>query len=182
LDGAFEISGVPADAKKLNVSYIGMQSRTVDIKPGKLLIVLNPDTEVLDEVMVVAYGTTKRSAFTGSAAVLDQEKIQTPAASVDKSLAGQLAGVQVLSSGGQPGSSTSFRVRGSGSLNASNEPLIVVDGVATSNMEYSQVAYNNSSSSNILSSLNSDDIESITVLKDAAAGLSGCQILMGQPG
>jgi TonB-linked SusC/RagA family outer membrane protein len=169
LDGAFEINGVPADAKKLSVSYIGMQSRTVDIKPGKLTIVLNPDTEVLDEVMVVAYGTTKRSAFTGSAAVLDQDKIQTPAASVDKSLAGQLAGVQVLSSGGQPGSSTSFRVRGSGSLNASNEPLIVVDGVATSNMEYSQVAYNNSSSSNILSSLNSDDIESITVLKDAAA-------------
>lgn len=168
VEGKFTFTNVPASAKTLVVSYIGMQTQKVAIK-ANLKIVLKSDTEQLDEVMVVAYGTTKRSAFTGSAAVLDQEKISTPAASVDKSLAGQLAGVQVVSSGGQPGSSTSFRIRGSGSLNASNEPLIVIDGVATSNMEYSKIAEDNSSSSNILASLNSNDIESITVLKDAAA-------------
>lgn len=168
VEGKFTLASVPAQAKTLTVSFIGMQSQKVGIKDN-LQIVLKSNTEQLDEVMVVAYGTTKRSAFTGSAAVLDQDKIQTPAASVDKSLAGQLAGVQVISSGGQPGSATSFRIRGSGSLNASNEPLIVIDGVATSNMEYSQVADDNDSSSNILASLNSDDIESVTVLKDAAA-------------
>ena len=168
IDGHFSLSNLPASVKHLVISYIGMKSQKVAVRPN-VRVVLKTDSEELDEVMVVAYGTTKRSAFTGSAAVLDQEKIKTPAASVDKSLAGQLAGVQVLSAGGQPGSSTSFRIRGSGSLNASNEPLIVIDGVATSNMEYSQVADGNDSSSNILASLNSNDIESITVLKDAAA-------------
>lgn len=168
IDGRFSLTNLPASVKHLVISYIGMQTQKVAVK-SNVRVVLKTDTEQLDEVMVVAYGTTKRSAFTGSAAVLDQEKIKTPAASVDKSLAGQLAGVQVLSAGGQPGSSTSFRIRGSGSLNASNEPLIVIDGVATSNMEYSQVADGNDSSSNILASLNSNDIESITVLKDAAA-------------
>lgn len=168
IDGRFIFPNLPPTAKTLIVSYIGMQTQKAEIKPN-LQIVLKSNTKQLDELMVVAYGTTKRSAFTGSAAVLDQEKIKTPAASVDKSLAGQLAGVQVISASGQPGSSTSFRIRGSGSLNASNEPLIVVDGIATSNMEYSKIADENESSSNILASLNSNDIESITVLKDAAA-------------
>lgn len=168
LDGKFTLTNVPNSAKILTVSFIGLAQQEIAIKPI-MSIVLKADSEILDEVMVVAYGTTKRSAFTGSAAVLDQDKLNTPGASVDKSLAGQLAGVQVVSAGGQPGSSTSFRIRGSGSLNASNEPLIVVDGVATSNTEYSQIADANTSSSNILASLNSNDIESITVLKDAAA-------------
>lgn len=168
IEGKFSLSNLPKSAKTLVISYIGMRTQKVGVK-AKLRIELKSDTEQLDEVLVVAYGTTKRSAFTGSVAVLDQEKINTPSASVDKSLAGQLAGVQVVSSGGQPGSSTSFRIRGSGSLNASNEPLIVVDGVATSNMEYSKIADENYSSSNILASLNSSDIESVTVLKDAAA-------------
>lgn len=168
IEGKFSLSNLPNSAKSIVVSYIGMQTQKVAIKPN-VKITLKSDAEELEEVMVVAYGTTKRSAFTGSAAVLDQDKISTPSASVDKSLAGQLAGVQVISSGGQPGSSTSFRIRGSGSLNASNEPLIVIDGVATSNTEYSKIADDNDSSSNILASLNSTDIESITVLKDAAA-------------
>ena len=130
---------------------------------------MKSDAEVLDEVMVVAYGTVKKSAFTGSATVVDQDKIKSPAVSFDKSLAGQVSGVQVMSNSGQPGSGTSFRIRGSGSLKASNEPLYVIDGVATTSTEYSSIAEENESSSNILSSINPNDIESITVLKDAAA-------------
>lgn len=169
VDGNFMISGVKADSKTLIVSFVGMKSKKVAIKKGELKIVMKSDAEVLDEVMVVAYGTVKKSAFTGSATVVDQDKIKSPAVSFDKSLAGQVSGVQVMSNSGQPGSGTSFRIRGSGSLKASNEPLYVIDGVATTSTEYSSIAEENESSSNILSSINPNDIESITVLKDAAA-------------
>lgn len=169
VDGNFMISGVKADSKTLIVSFVGMKSKEVAIKKGELKIVMKSDAEVLDEVMVVAYGTVKKSAFTGSATVVDQDKIKSPAVSFDKSLTGQVSGVQVMSNSGQPGSGTSFRIRGSGSLKASNEPLYVIDGVATTSTEYSSIAEENESSSNILSSINPNDIESITVLKDAAA-------------
>lgn len=169
VDGNFMISGVKADSKTLIVSFVGMKSKEGAIKKGELKIVMKSDAEVLDEVMVVAYGTVKKSAFTGSATVVDQDKIKSPAVSFDKSLAGQVSGVQVMSNSGQPGSGTSFRIRGSGSLKASNEPLYVIDGVATTSTEYSSIAEENESSSNILSSINPNDIESITVLKDAAA-------------
>ena len=169
VDGNFMISGVKADSKTLIVSFVGMKTREVAIKKGELKIVMKSDAEVLDEVMVVAYGTVKKSAFTGSATVVDQDKIKSPAVSFDKSLAGQVSGVQVMSNSGQPGSGTSFGIRGSGSLKASNEPLYVIDGVATTSTEYSSIAEENESSSNILSSINPNDIESITVLKDAAA-------------
>lgn len=169
VDGNFMISGVKVDSKTLIVSFVGMKSKEVAIKKGELKIVMKSDAEVLDEVMVVAYGTVKKSAFTGSATVVDQDKIKSPAVSFDKSLAGQVSGVQVMSNSGQPGSGTSFRIRGSGSLKASNEPLYVIDGVATTSTEYSSIAEENESSSNILSSINPNDIESITVLKDAAA-------------
>lgn len=167
-DGKFSLTSVPTSAKTLVISFIGMRSVEVPIK-ANLKIVLEPDAKVLDEVMVVAYGTVKKSAFTGSATVLNGDKLTTPSASFDKGLSGQMAGVQVISNSGQPGSGTSFRIRGAGSLSASNEPLIVIDGVATTNEEYSQIADDADSSSNLLASLNPTDIESITVLKDAAA-------------
>ncbi|MDR2118702.1 MAG: TonB-dependent receptor [Tannerellaceae bacterium] len=169
IDGMFDIQQVPSSAKSVVVSYIGMASQEVAIAPGLLNIVLKPEAKALDEVLVVAYGTVKKSAFTGSATVVNEDMLKTPAASFDKALAGQVAGVQVISSSGQPGSSTSFRIRGSGSLSASNDPLYVIDGVATTTMEYSEIAYENSSTSNILSSINPNDIESVTILKDAAA-------------
>ncbi|MDR2810230.1 MAG: TonB-dependent receptor [Tannerellaceae bacterium] len=169
IDGMFDITNVPSTAKSLVVSYIGTTSQEVEIAPGILNIVLTLETKALDEVLVVAYGTVKKSAFTGSATVVNEEMLKTPAVSFDKALAGQVAGVQVVSSSGQPGSSTSFRIRGSGSLSASNDPLYVIDGVATTTMEYSEIADETSSSSNILSSINPNDIESITILKDAAA-------------
>jgi len=168
LNGKFSLPNVPNSARTVVVSYIGMKTQELEIKPS-LKIILSSDAKQLDEVMVVAYGTVKKSAFTGSATVVNADQMKTPAASFDKGLAGQVAGVQVVSQSGQPGSGTSFRIRGAGSLSASNEPLIVIDGVATTNENYSQVAYDNDSSSNLLASLNPNDIESITVLKDAAA-------------
>lgn len=172
VDGRFRINNVPSSAKTLLVSFVGMITKEVPIRSGSMDIVLDPDTKALDEVLVVAYGTTKRSAFTGSASVVGEDQLKTPAASFDKSLAGQIAGVQVVSASGQPGSGTSFRVRGSGSLKASNEPLYVIDGVAVASYDknsLSEIAYNNDSGTNILATLNPNDIENVTVLKDAAA-------------
>ena len=110
---------------------------------------------MLDEVMVVAYGTAKKSAFTGSASTIKSEKIaERTVSNVTNAMAGQVAGVQITQSNGQPGSSASIRIRGIGSMSASNAPLYVVDGVP----------YDGE-----ISAINPQDIESMTVLKDAAA-------------
>jgi len=138
----------------LQISYIGMQTQEVAIKP-KLKIVLKSDTEVLDEVIVTAYGTSTKGTFTGSASVMKADKIEKRQVSnVSNALAGAVAGVQILSDNGQPGESAKVRIRGVGSINAGMEPLYVVDGVP----------YDGE-----LSSINSADIETMTVLKDAAS-------------
>ena len=138
----------------MQISYIGMQTQEVAIKP-KLKIVLKSDTEVLDEVIVTAYGTSTKGTFTGSASVMKADKIEKRQVSnVSNALAGAVAGVQILSDNGQPGESAKVRIRGVGSINAGMEPLYVVDGVP----------YDGD-----LSSINSADIETMTVLKDAAS-------------
>ena len=138
----------------MQISYIGMQTQEVAIKP-KLKIVLKSDTEVLDEVIVTAYGTSTKGTFTGSASVMKADKIEKRQVSnVSNALAGAVAGVQILSDNGQPGESAKVRIRGVGSINAGMEPLYVVDGVP----------YDGE-----LSSINSADIETMTVLKDAAS-------------
>ena len=143
-----------SSAKTLQISYIGMQTQEVVIKP-KLKIVLKSDTEVLDEVIVTAYGTSTKGTFTGSASVMKADKIEKRQVSnVSNALAGAVAGVQILSDNGQPGESAKVRIRGVGSINAGMEPLYVVDGVP----------YDGD-----LSSINSADIETMTVLKDAAS-------------
>jgi|UniRef100_UPI00359C2575 TonB-linked SusC/RagA family outer membrane protein len=154
VDGNFNLSNVPSSAKTLQISYIGMQTQEVVIKP-KLKIVLKSDTEVLDEVIVTAYGTSTKGTFTGSASVMKADKIEKRQVSnVSNALAGAVAGVQILSDNGQPGESAKVRIRGVGSINAGMEPLYVVDGVP----------YDGD-----LSSINSADIETMTVLKDAAS-------------
>ena len=152
VDGNFTLN-VPAGAK-IEISYIGMLSKTV--KAGNNMdILLESDQQNLDEVMVVAYGTQKKSSFTGSAASVDSKKLANrPVANVTKALDGQVAGVTVTSGSGQPGSGSSMVIRGFGSINASNSPLYVVDGIP----------YDGS-----ISSINPSDIEQITVLKDASA-------------
>ena len=132
-----------------------MKTQEVDIKPV-VKVSLHSDTEVLDEVMVVAYGTAKKSSFTGSAATISGDKIESrPITNVTKALEGQSTGVLTTSGSGQPGESASIVIRGYGSINASQDPLYVVDGIP----------YNGT-----LSSINPSDIESMTVLKDASAG------------
>ena len=117
---------------------------------------MKSDSEVLDEVMVVAYGTAKKSSFTGSASTIDNKKLESrPITNVTKGLEGQATGVLTTSGSGQPGESASIVIRGYGSINASSSPLYVVDGIP----------YNGT-----LSSINPADIESMTILKDASAG------------
>ena len=136
------------------ISFIGMKTQEIVIRP-KLSITLKPDAEILDEVIVTAYGTSTKGSFTGSAAVMKAEKLEKRQVSnVTQALAGAVAGVQIQSANGQPGSEATIRVRGVGSINAGADPLFVVDGVPFDGD---------------LSSINSADIESMTVLKDAAS-------------
>ena len=155
VNGRFTINNVPETAKLLKVSYVGMNDITVAVKQN-VRIVMEPTTQNLDEVMVVAYGTQKRSSFTGSAAELKAEDIERHVStSVTGALTATTAGVQTTSSNGDPASeSRATLIRGIGSMYASNSPLIVLDG-----MPYDGV----------LSSINPQDVESMTVLKDAAA-------------
>ena len=154
MDGKFTLTNVPSSAKTLVISFIGMKSQELNIK-SEVNIVLHSDTEQLEEVMVVAYGTAKKSAFTGSAATIKNEKITSRQTSnVTNALAGQVAGVQTTSNTGQPGKDAEVRIRGIGSISASNKPLYVVDGVP----------YDGE-----ISAISTSDIESMTVLKDAAS-------------
>ena len=152
IDGKFSISA-PSDAR-LEISYIGMVSKTV--KAGRnMKIVLEPDSKALDEVMVVAFGTAKRSAFTGSAKVVESEQLElSQVTSVTNALAGAVPGVQLTTTNGGPSSTSSIKIRGFSSLNAGNDPLIIIDGAPYSGD---------------LGNLNPSDVESMTVLKDAAS-------------
>ena len=148
------------------ISFVGMVSQRVQIKSGVMNIILEGDTKLLDEVVVVGYGTQRREAKTGSISSVKSEQIENvPALSVDKMLSGKMAGVQITATSGQPGANSQIRIRGISSINAGNEPLYVVDGVAV--MSGDQSYFTNTS--NAIASINPSDIESITVLKDAAA-------------
>ena len=152
-DGQFSLT-VPAGKKTLRVTYVGMLPQEVIARPS-MRIALATDTKALDEVIVVAYGTQKKSSFTGAAATMKADKIQNQQVSnLSKALEGQIAGVQISSNSGQPGSAANIIVRGIGSISSSQSPLIIVDGVP----------YEGS-----LNSISPQDIESMTVLKDAAA-------------
>ena len=155
VDGDFTLPNVPSSAKTLVISYIGMQTQEVAIKPH-VRVIMRSDSELLDEVMVVAYGTAKKSSFTGSASTIDNKKLELrPITNVTKGLEGQSTGVLTTSGSGQPGESASVVIRGYGSINASKSPLYVVDGIPFDGS---------------LSSINPSDIETMTILKDASAG------------
>ena len=154
VDGDFTLPNVPSSAKTLVISYIGMQTQEVAIKPS-LKVVMKSDTEMLDEVMVVAFGTAKKSAFTGSAKVVGTEKLeQSQVTNVTDALAGAVPGVTLTSNDGAPGSKSSIKIRGFSSINAKNDPLIIVDGAPYSGD---------------INNINPNDVESMTVLKDAAS-------------
>ncbi|MDR0724879.1 MAG: TonB-dependent receptor plug domain-containing protein, partial [Prevotellaceae bacterium] len=145
---------VPESATTIVVSYIGLKEKEVDVAPY-MEIVLEDDVSALDEVIVVAFGTTTRKSYTGSTAVIKSDMIEkNQSSNLTNNLSGKVAGVQGLSSNGQPGSGSTIRIRGIGSMSASNSPLYVVDGVP----------YDTD-----ISAINNADIESVSILKDAAS-------------
>ena len=154
-DGKFSLS-LPSGHNKLKVTYVGMMDQDVTVKGNSVRVVLSPDETNLDEVMVVAYGTAKKSAFTGSAAVVKSDDIaKISSSNAMSALSGKVSGVQINSATGAPGQeSFSIRIRGISSINAGNDPLIIVDGAP----------YNGD-----INNLNQNDIASMTVLKDAAS-------------
>jgi TonB-linked SusC/RagA family outer membrane protein len=153
LDGQFTLD-VPSSATELIVRYLGKRDQEVAVAPRVSVTLQSADTS-LDEVIVVAYGTAKKSAFTGSATTMKAETIEKRQASnITTTLSGTVSGVQGLSSNGEPGSTSNIRIRGVGSIKAGNSPLYVVDGVP----------YDGE-----IASINNADIETVTVLKDAAS-------------
>lgn len=155
IDGRFQISNVPENAKTIVVSFVGMKTQEIPISDQEMKILLQNDSKQIDEVIVVAYGTQKKSSFTGSASTVGATTIEKRALSnATAALEGNATGLQVTSATGQPGESATVRIRGFGSVNASSSPLYVVDGTI----------YNGS-----IGDINPADIESMTVLKDAAS-------------
>jgi len=154
-NGNFTLQNLPASAKNIKVTYIGMKDQTLEIRP-KMRIYLEDATTETDEVLVVAFGTAKKAAFTGSAKVVGQEVIaETQKSNVVDALNGRVAGVQMFNASGQPGAtSPTVRIRGISSINAGNAPLYIVDGAP----------YEGD-----INNLNPADIESMTVQKDAAS-------------
>ncbi|MCI2083147.1 MAG: SusC/RagA family TonB-linked outer membrane protein [Bacteroidales bacterium] len=155
LDGVYSIQVSQGDT--LEFSCTGMKSVLVPVSGRTVIdVIMEYSTEAIDDVIVVAYGTAKKESFTGSAEVVSHDKMKNrPVTDISKMLDGQVAGVMTTSGSGQPGSGASVVIRGFGSINASNSPLVVVDGMPFDGD---------------LNSISSNDIETMTVLKDASAG------------
>jgi len=161
---------VPPNAT-LILSAVGYVSQEILIDGQKTLqVTMQPDGTALDEVMVVAYGTAKKSTYTGSAATVTPKEIEgQPITSFENALNGRVAGLQVSTGSGQAGATSNIRIRGIGSMNASNEPLYVIDGVPVISGNVGQMSGHLYATSNVMNTLNPADIASITILKDAAA-------------
>lgn len=167
LDGSFSID-VPEGTTQIAVSYTGYQTQAFDITSGDYLEISLVEGELLDEVVLVGYGSAKKSELTGSTVQVGSEAIaQLPVATVDQVLQGKVAGLVFNGQSGTPGSTTDIRIRGVSSITAGNDPLYVIDGVPMINNNVS--ATTAGSSLSMLSSLNNNNIETITVLKDASA-------------
>ncbi|HYM94872.1 MAG TPA: TonB-dependent receptor [Chitinophagaceae bacterium] len=165
-DGTFSLV-VPASVRILVISSVGMEPQEVNIA-GKTTVTvsLKATDKSMEEVVVVAYGTQKKSELNQSLTKVSGDKVaQVPLTSVDQILQGKAAGVQSSTFSGQPGANQQVRIRGIGSFSASSQPLYVIDGIQINSGDLSRLAI----TSNVLATLNNDDIESITILKDAAA-------------
>ena len=162
-DGDFTLQ-VPQKAKQLQVSYVGYTTQTVEIGSQPLKIQLQPDQKVISEVVVIGYGTARKSDLTGSVSTIKSDDFNKgQISSPEQLINGKVAGVQIMSNSGSATGGSTIRVRGGASLNASNDPLIVLDGVP---LERGGIAGNDN---NFLSMINPSDIESMTVLKDASS-------------
>lgn len=164
-DGNYALS-VPGNATELIFSYVGYESKTVAIPKGSnvLNVQMKSDAQMLSDVVVIGYGTTRKSDLTGSVSNVSSEDFNSGLISSPEQLInGKVSGVQIMSASGSPTSGSTIRIRGGASLNASNDPLIVLDGVP---LESGGISGN---SGNFLSLINPNDIESMTILKDASS-------------
>ncbi len=156
IEGKFSIENIPHSAKTLQVSFVGMQTQDIAIRHGIIKVVLKSASEMLDEVMVVAFGTQKKSSFTGAASVISTEELSKHVTTnVTNALVGTTPGLQLRGGSGAPGAGQgNIKIRGIASMYAETDPLIIVDGAPYSAS---------------LSNIPQEDIESVTVLKDAAS-------------
>ncbi len=167
-DGNYQVANIPPGTYKVLFTYVGFdrQSRDITLQPGQTAIInmqLTESTTMLAEAVVVGYGTTQTRDLTGAVTQLNSEDfLSGNVNTAEQLITGKVAGVQITSNGGAPGSGSRIRVRGGSSLNASNDPLIVIDGVPIDNQGIA-------GSANALNLINPDDIESMTLLKDASA-------------
>lgn len=164
LNGQFKIS-VPANTRQLTFSYVGFTAQTMAIPASDVLnIQLVSTASQLNEVVVVGYGTARKSDLTGSVSTVSSSDFNKGLVSSPEELInGKVSGVQIMSNSGSPTAGSTIRVRGGASLNASNDPLIVLDGVP---LEQGGISGN---SGNFLALINPNDIESMTILKDASS-------------
>lgn len=154
VDGKFAIDAVIGDI--LIISYVGYEEQQIPVESNEIKFSLAPGSEILEEVVVIGYGTSKKSHLTGAISKVDNENLdQLPVARVDEALVGQVSGVNISAAEGEAGSAPTIRIRGTGSISASAEPLIVVDGLIVDN--------------DFLGSLDMNDVESFEILKDAAS-------------
>lgn len=168
MDGKFTLS-IDGRQANLTVSYIGYVAQEIVAGGGKsLTIKLVPDNQMLDEVVVTGYGTFKKSAYAGSASTVKTGNLKdVPTTTFSDLLQGAAPGVQISAGSGQPGSAQSVNIRGMGSFNASNSPLYVIDGVPVMSGDVSSL--DTDAGFDIMTTINNSDIESLTVIKDAAA-------------
>ncbi|MGN0206377.1 MAG: SusC/RagA family TonB-linked outer membrane protein [Muribaculaceae bacterium] len=164
IDGKFSLT-VPKTVKNLEITYVGYEKAVVAIpESGIVSVTLKPNAQVMEEVVVIGYGVQKKNDLTGSISTVGEKDFnQGLISSPEQLVNGKVAGVQIVNSGGSPTAGSTIRIRGGASLNASNDPLIVLDGVPM------EVGGSVSGSGNFLSLINPNDIESMTVLKDASS-------------
>lgn len=168
MDGNYSLD-VPASATALTFQFVGMETQEVNIAGRTTVnVAMNEDTKALGEVIVLGYSTRGKNQITGSTVQVSADQLKdVPVTDVTQALQGKVAGLVMNANSGSPGATQDIRIRGRGSISADNEPLYVIDGVPAINTNVSGTSSRTSLSQ--LSSLNSNDIESITVLKDASA-------------
>lgn len=176
LDGKYSIS-VPAGSNVLVFSFVGLRPQEVTIGNRSTIdVAMEPDVQALSEFVITSYGDQSKREITGAISSVKGEVFENlPVQSFDRAMQGRIAGVQVTSTSGQPGGTLNVRIRGVGSINAGNDPLYIVDGV-----QVASGGLSGQGTQNALGSINPNDIESIEVLKDAAAAaIYGAQAANG---
>lgn len=161
---------VPSAESTLQFSFIGYVTQQVVVGAQAVInVVMQSDVTSLNEIVVVGYGTEQKALLTGSVGIMKSDRIKDlPVPSIDGAMQGQVAGVQVSQNSGTPGGGMSVRIRGISSIGSTNQPLYIIDGIPVTTGDYAQVGYEGQGI-NALADLNPNDIESISVLKDAAA-------------